>query len=63
MSGDVPQATGRFFRFGRYRFEHQPDGRWGASNGSLGTSGARTPFGAACRLWRLIRGGYQGPPQ
>lgn len=48
-------AKGKTWRLGKITIEHQPNGRWGASDGCHGTGGFKTPFGALWTLWRFKR--------
>jgi hypothetical protein len=54
MTENPPIAAGKRYRLGKFTFEHQPNGRWGVSDGMLGVGGHRTPLGAylALRRWR-----------
>jgi len=51
---DQPQQAGKYYQIGRVRLERQPDGLWGASDGSRGVGGYPTPQGAylALRRWQ-----------
>jgi hypothetical protein len=65
-----PCATGRRWRIGSVEFECLPRaesgpgsrGRWGASNGSVGVGGHRTPVGALLALRRWAREAVALPP-
>lgn len=46
MSSDQPAAAGKYYQIGKLRFEHQPNGRWGVSDGMCGVANCRTPIGA-----------------
>lgn len=51
---DGMRQEGKCYQIGKICLEHQPDGLWGASDGSRGVANYKTPFGAyvALRRWQ-----------
>jgi len=53
---DMPQPAqaGKYYRLRGLRFEHQPNGKWGVSDGMRGVCNLHTPIGAYL-AWRRFR--------
>lgn len=49
---DIPVQPGKYYRLGKFRFEHQLNGLWGVSDRMRGVGNCRTPVGALIRYWR-----------
>lgn len=50
--GDTPIQPGKYYHLGKFRFEHQLNGRWGVDDSMRGVGNCRTPVGALLRYWR-----------